>query len=119
MFYNNLKKICKENNTTVTSLSEELKLSSGNISKWKNGGTPKSETIIKIAQHFNISTDYLLDLDDVPNRKKQITASELTVAEKRLLSAFKELAHDEQMAEVGRVELLAEQAIKAKNAETA
>lgn len=60
MFYSRLKQICEENNTTVTALSKELHLSSGNLSKWKNGCVPKSETLTKIAEHLNISVDYLL-----------------------------------------------------------
>lgn len=89
------------------------------VSNIKKGSAPSIEKVYLLADYLGCSVDYLLGLDDIPNRKGKISKSELTGAEKRLLTAFRELAADEQMAEVGRIEHMAEQAVKAKNAETA
>ena len=63
MFYENLLQICKAKNVSVTSLVEELGLSSGNLSKWKNGGKPRSDTLVKIAEKLDVSVNYLLNED--------------------------------------------------------
>ncbi len=60
MFYDNLKSLCKANGTNVTRLIGELGLSSGNLSGWKKGIMPKSDTLVKLADYFGVSTDYLL-----------------------------------------------------------
>lgn len=65
VFYDILKELCKVNNTNVTRLISVLHLSTGNLSGWKNGAIPKSDTIKKIAEYFNVTTDYLLGNENV------------------------------------------------------
>lgn len=88
MFYSRLKEICEEKNTNVTTLLKNLNLSSGNLSKWKNGGVPKSETISKIAEYLGVSVDYLLGY--TPDKQQSNDSL------KRLL-AFAEKLTDEQI----------------------
>ena len=117
LFYERLKKICEENNTNMTALSKKLKFSSGNISKWKNGGVPKSETLISIVQELPISIDYLLGLDDVPNRKKQ--SPELSEDTQRLIEMYNLLTEREQGEVLGELKALTRGRTEAKNAEIA
>lgn len=50
-------------------LSKATTISSGNISDWKSGRSkPALESLIKIANHFDCSVDYLLGLTDVEKR---------------------------------------------------
>ncbi|MCD7725880.1 MAG: helix-turn-helix domain-containing protein [Clostridiales bacterium] len=60
MFFDQLKILCKENNISVTSLIQQLGMSKGTITNWKKGVIPNGETILKFANYFNVSTDYLL-----------------------------------------------------------
>lgn len=61
MFYEILMKLCAQEGISLTALlSEELHMSTGNITNWKNGIIPKSDTVSKLANYFNVSTDYLL-----------------------------------------------------------
>lgn len=60
MFYEVVSKLCKERKIPLTKLISDLGMSNGNVSKWKNGNVPKSSTLSKIAQYFNVSTDFLL-----------------------------------------------------------
>ena len=64
MFYDQLKKACKTNNISVTELTRELGMATGNIGSWKNGGHPSIEVLKKIAVRLNVSTDYLLEIDE-------------------------------------------------------
>lgn len=65
MFYNRLLKLCEERNVKVTNLIKELGMSQGNLSRWKQGGVPKSDTLRQLAQYLNVSVDYLTGNDEV------------------------------------------------------
>lgn len=60
MFYDNLKKVCEDNKIKPTKLLEILNISTGSLGNWKKGALPKSEILIKISTHLNVSTDFLL-----------------------------------------------------------
>lgn len=60
MFYDQLESLCKENDITVSRLTKQLGMSTGIITKWKDGAMPNGETILKFAEYFNTTTDYLL-----------------------------------------------------------
>jgi transcriptional regulator with XRE-family HTH domain len=64
MFYQRLKKICDDRGITVTYLLKDLHISTSKGTAWKNGSSPNSEIVKKIANYFNVSTDYLLGNDD-------------------------------------------------------
>jgi len=60
MFYDIFEKLCKENNTSPFACCKEIGLSGGTAAYWKRSGkSPKLETLEKIAEHFNVSVDYL------------------------------------------------------------
>lgn len=60
---------------TATKLREYLGVSSQAIGQFKLGTTyPKTENLMKIADFFGISIDYLLGFSDVPNRDESLQA---------------------------------------------
>ena len=67
MFYEKLQVLCQERGITPSALAKELGLSTGNLSKWKNGGRPRADTARKIAAYLNVSLDSLLQ--DAPPLK--------------------------------------------------
>lgn len=68
MFYERLKILCDEKGITITNLVAELNMSSGNLSKWKRGKTPKSDTVKVLANYFDVSSDYLLGVDSLKEK---------------------------------------------------
>lgn len=63
-----LKKIRKNNNLTQAELGKILGVGKTTISMYENGNsTPNDEIKLKIAEHFNISLDYLLGKTDIKN----------------------------------------------------
>lgn len=62
MFWERFYSLCLRNGKRPNPVGKEIGLSSGIISKWKNGGIPNGETLMKLAKYFNVSTDYLLGL---------------------------------------------------------
>lgn len=65
MFFEQLKKVCKERGTTPTTVTRELGLSTGSMSQWKNGSSPTANVVVKFADYFGITTDELMGRHDV------------------------------------------------------
>lgn len=63
MFYNKLEYLCKSNGIAVTALLIKLGISTSKGTAWKNGSVPNGELLIKLADYFDVSVDYLLDHD--------------------------------------------------------
>lgn len=59
-FYDRVEELIKKNKCKKYKLEEDKICSSNNLFKWKNGANPKIETVIKLADYFNVTIDYLL-----------------------------------------------------------
>lgn len=69
MFYSRVNALCAKHGVKITNVIAEIGMGSGNLSKWKAGGVPKGDTLSKLADYFNVSTDYLLGRTDDPEKK--------------------------------------------------
>lgn len=97
MFYETVLKLCAQKGISLTNLmSEELHMSTGNITRWKNGTVPGSTTLQKIANYFNVSTDYLLGNEQ--KNKLPAEARSLSDIENEILSIFHTLPEDKRQA---------------------
>ena len=63
MFFDKYSELCKRVGKTPTGVALELNVSRATVNYWKNGNVPKQEILIKIADYFNVSVDYLLGND--------------------------------------------------------
>ena len=71
LFGQRLCEIRKKNHETQTDLGNVLSLAKGRVSDMENGkNTTTIENIVKICEHYKISSDYLLGLIDDPEPKK-------------------------------------------------
>jgi len=70
MFYDQLKTICETKGIKITPLINSLSMSKGNIEKWRNGGIPNGETLLKLANELDCSVDYLLGRTNNPKINK-------------------------------------------------
>ncbi|MFI3229026.1 MAG: helix-turn-helix transcriptional regulator [Bacillota bacterium] len=54
----------KENNLTIKQLADKVGVNKSAVSFWESGtNEPKASYIIKLAEVFNVSTDYILGLE--------------------------------------------------------
>jgi len=60
MFFERFEQLCYANNTTTTKVTKDLGYSTGSLSHWKKGGVPKGDIIVRLADYFGVTTDYLL-----------------------------------------------------------
>ena len=64
IFGNRLKNLRKQNDEMQADLAEFLKVDTSMISLWENGKNyPEVKKLIEIAEHYNVTTDYLLGLE--------------------------------------------------------
>ena len=72
LFSERLKEIRSHRNITQKTLSEYLEVSLRHIQRYESGQyQPSIEGLIALADYFNVSLDYLVGRDDIPNRKEQ------------------------------------------------
>lgn len=86
MFYDKLIELCEQRGINITTFASEAGFAKGSPSSWQKGSAPNSTALIKTAKYFGVSTDFLLDLDDVPSRRQQDSP---TQAEIEMLSEFR------------------------------
>lgn len=67
--FDRIKELCSKQGISLNTLEEKLNFSTNYIYSMKRGN-PKTENLEKIADHFNVSTDYLLGRTDNPTIAK-------------------------------------------------
>jgi transcriptional regulator with XRE-family HTH domain len=68
MFYERLIELCEQSNISLTAALKEIGLSASKGTQWKAGAIPSSINLSKLANYFDVSTDYLLGADDIKKR---------------------------------------------------
>lgn len=71
-FFDRYVELCKTTGETPNSVAKIIGASSGSVTAWKNGTEPRYSTVLKIAEHFSVSVDYLLGKEN----KKAPTVSD-------------------------------------------
>lgn len=77
MFWDNFVKLCNQKNMKPNNVAKELGIPSGSVTDWKNGRVPRSTTLQKIADYFNVSTNDLLGKSDQKENKPSAESEEL------------------------------------------
>lgn len=61
MFYDIYKKLCEDNGLTPSGAATKIGFNRASVTVWKNTGkAPKQDLLLKIADYFGVTTDYLL-----------------------------------------------------------
>lgn len=105
-FLDRVLNLIETKDTTKNKLAIDLKLAKGSIANWQDRGTvPSGDIILKIAQYFHVSTDYLLT--GVENKSINLSNDE-----KRLFEYYSRLS------DLEKGELLGELKAKVSNDES-
>ncbi|HGF8354849.1 TPA: helix-turn-helix domain-containing protein [Enterococcus faecium] len=99
--YERVYDLAKKQGLSVFDLAEKLNLSRNSIYSWKKS-SPKAETLQKVAEYFNVSTDYLLGRTDDPSISKEKKATSFNEEEEDLLTAFRLESEDMTVEEKKR-----------------
>lgn len=101
----------KQKNLTQEDISQQLNLTRSAISLWEsNKRKPDADTLVQLADFYDVSVDYLLCRENSCQTIYPDSAYALTTKEKNLLSTFKQLNKDNQDIVIGKTkDLLREQ----------
>ena len=94
MFWERFYNLSIEKNTKPLPVVKELSISTGSITKWKNGTVPNGTTLQKISDYFGVSVGYLLG-EDAKEKEPTVTI------DPRLLSLIDSMT-DEELADLER-----------------
>jgi transcriptional regulator with XRE-family HTH domain len=98
----NLKAIRERRNITQVRLSIEIGVSQETISAYESGkALPSIETLCKMANFFNVSSDYLLDRTSIPYAVKDICLDGLNNGETELITHYRQLSKNNRAKAIG------------------
>lgn len=104
MFLKRLEELLAEQGITKYKLSRDLDLSNSTIWNWQNGCQPTADKLIKLADYFEVSTDYLL------GRSNDVgiieTNANLTPFQNKLLTVLASLTKEDQYQVLGFAQAL-------------
>lgn len=87
MIFERINELCKQNNTTITSLCKEITGSSGNLPTWKKD-LINTNWLIQICKKFDVSADFVL----TGNNSNGAPSFYSTQNEQKLLLLFRQLS---------------------------
>ena len=107
-----LKELREERNLTQWDVANGIQTSQRNIGRWEKGEVlPSSEFIVKLADFFQVSADYLLGRsDDLGVVTIQSGAPEITPEEKELVQLYRSLSPQFRKMAIDMLHLWAQQA---------
>lgn len=112
MFYDLYCALCKQKNVKPTRAAIEIGLSKGLPSTWKKSGTtPQREQLIKIAEYFEVSVDYLLGKEKSPAIKDDDEA-QISDEVLELAKIISDLPEDKKKTMLDLIDLLRDGAEK-------
>jgi len=92
MFWTIFSQLCDNINKKPNPVAAELKISSGTVTLWKNGSIPRSEYLIKLADYFGVSIDYLLGRSE----RSEPAAPELAPEYQEIVELYQDLTPEQQ-----------------------
>lgn len=105
----NLNKLMIEKNITQIVLSMEIGVSQETISAYLNGkAKPSVSTLLKIADYFNTTTDYILDRTSINFKTDEVKPLNMSDDEFNLVHDYKKLSSQNKAKIKGYIEGLLE-----------
>lgn len=93
----NLKKLRAEHRVTQKQLADVISVSQQSINKYENHNIePDIDTLIKIADFFNTSVDYLIGHTDIERKIEPVTSYDLNSEEAALIDSYRKLSQKQR-----------------------
>ena len=95
MFWEKYADLCIKKGLSPNSAAKIIGISSGSITKWKQGGTPSYVCMKKISDYFGVPVSYLLGYTDDPTPEEKAGDKEKSPRVERLLSLLSNMTDEE------------------------
>lgn len=107
-FLEKLYLLMKDKNIGKSALCKELEINSNSFVNWENRGTlPSADVIIKLANYFDVTSDYLLGRTDNPQAHEDISTV-FSEDKKNLLDLYEQLHDDDKIRIITKMETIIE-----------
>lgn len=93
MFKRKLEILCNQKGVSPTKACQDIGINGSNYAQWNENSVPRRSTVLKFADYFGVSVDYLLGKED---EKKPTDDGELGDLESALLELFRTLPEESQ-----------------------
>lgn len=96
MFYDIYCDLCQKHGMTPSGAATKIGFNRASVTMWKNTGkAPKQDLLVRIAEHFGVSVDYLLGKEKAPtvSGERKIDLREVDVG---FYGDFVELSEDDK-----------------------
>lgn len=101
----NLKKLRQEAGISQQKLADVILVSQQSINKYENKNVePDMETLVKIAEYFGVSVDYLAGRTEVREMADKERMSDLSFDEEKLIKEYRKLKEKQKKCIVQLVE---------------
>lgn len=74
--YDRIKFLCERSEISISKLESDLGFGSSSIKKWEKTSSPSIDKIIKVANYFDVSIDYLIGRTDIESPVSEILGDE-------------------------------------------
>ena len=91
--FDKIKELCQKQGISLNQLEEKLNFSTNYLYSMKKGN-PKADNLQKIADYFNVSTDYLLGRTDNPRIASDASIIDTDSIEEQTLVMFRKETED-------------------------
>lgn len=108
-FWETFSNLCIDKGEKANPVAKKLNISSGTVTMWKNGSVPSGDNLIKIADYFNVTVDYLLGREAPKYEVQNVVLSE---NEQKIVNLFKQLTDTQQGRIIERAEIMANESNK-------
>jgi transcriptional regulator with XRE-family HTH domain len=95
--YGRIKSLCYRNGITISQLESQLGFGSSSIKKWEKTSSPSVDKIVKVANYFNVSLDYLMCITNVESSVSEILGDDDIISFQRARKKMTQKDRDKSM----------------------
>lgn len=98
MFKENFIRLCNERGEYPSAVCKKVGITPAAFSQWTGDTVPRKTTLVKVADYFGVSTDYLLgkEQDFLQSFAKEKDPPKISESEEQLLALFREVPEADQ-----------------------
>ena len=99
MFWDNFVRLCNQAGKYPNTVAAEVGVkSTGTVTGWKNGANPRQAVLLKLADYFGVTVDYLLNAEKENPTAQGDGVDTITEKEVRMLKWFRSLPEEKRRA---------------------
>lgn len=97
MFWDNFVRLCNQAGKYPNTVAAEVGVkSTGTVTGWKNGANPRQTVLLKLADYFGVTVDYLLNAEK--ENPTSVTADGVDELDKEALDIMHQLPPEKRAA---------------------